>query len=357
MAEPDALARALDQPRHVGDRELAPVGRVDRAEHRRERRERVVGDLRLGVRDPAQERRLARVREAEERRVGEQLEPSSSSASSPAWPTSAKRGVCCVGVAKRRLPAPPSPPRATTARAPGCARSTSRPPPRRRPASRRARGARRPRRRRRACSSLRRARPRAARELLLAAEELRDRAGRGRRRATTSPPLPPSPPSGPPFGHVLLAPEAERAVAAAASPAPGCGRGRGTRATSTTETKRPRAAARGTTPCRRASRRSCGRGRGPRRCPAEARAALADDDHSRLDLLAVVDLDAEPLGLRSRGRSSRSRVLSCAPSTRSSPSRVFFAGVFFAVERAAACLPIDWISIRESRLRWPFRRR
>ena len=34
VAEPDALARALDQPGHVGDDELAPVGRVDRAEHR-----------------------------------------------------------------------------------------------------------------------------------------------------------------------------------------------------------------------------------------------------------------------------------------------------------------------------------
>ena len=49
-------------------------GRVDRAEHRREGRERVVGDLRLRVRDPGQQRRLARVREADRRRVGEQLQ-------------------------------------------------------------------------------------------------------------------------------------------------------------------------------------------------------------------------------------------------------------------------------------------
>ena len=34
VAEPDALARALDQPGDVGDDELAPVGRLDRAEHR-----------------------------------------------------------------------------------------------------------------------------------------------------------------------------------------------------------------------------------------------------------------------------------------------------------------------------------
>ncbi len=34
VPEPDALARALDQPRHVGEDELAPVGRLDGAEHR-----------------------------------------------------------------------------------------------------------------------------------------------------------------------------------------------------------------------------------------------------------------------------------------------------------------------------------
>ena len=34
VPEPDALARALDQPRDVGDDELPAVGRLDRAEHR-----------------------------------------------------------------------------------------------------------------------------------------------------------------------------------------------------------------------------------------------------------------------------------------------------------------------------------
>ena len=74
VAEPDALARALDQPGHVGDDELAPVRGLHRPEHRRERRERVFGDLRPGVRDSRQERRLARVRETHERGVGEELE-------------------------------------------------------------------------------------------------------------------------------------------------------------------------------------------------------------------------------------------------------------------------------------------
>ena len=74
MPEPDALARALDQARDVGDDELASVRRLDGAEHRRERRERILRDLRPRVRDPREQRRLARVRQADERGVGEQLE-------------------------------------------------------------------------------------------------------------------------------------------------------------------------------------------------------------------------------------------------------------------------------------------
>ena len=74
VAEADALARTLDQPGHVGDGELPAVGRLDGPEHRRERRERVVRDLRLRVRDAAEQRRLARVRQADERGVREQLQ-------------------------------------------------------------------------------------------------------------------------------------------------------------------------------------------------------------------------------------------------------------------------------------------
>ena len=36
VPQADALARALDQPGHVGDGELAAVGPVDRAEHGRD---------------------------------------------------------------------------------------------------------------------------------------------------------------------------------------------------------------------------------------------------------------------------------------------------------------------------------
>ena len=75
VAETDALAGTLDQPGDVGDGQLPAVGCIHRAEHRLEGRERVLGDLRPGIRDPAQERRLACVREADERGVGDELQP------------------------------------------------------------------------------------------------------------------------------------------------------------------------------------------------------------------------------------------------------------------------------------------
>src|SRR5205085_10533951 len=69
------LARTFDQAGDVRDGELSAFGRVDRPQHGRERRERIVGDLRPRVRDPREQRRLACVRQPDERRVGEQLQP------------------------------------------------------------------------------------------------------------------------------------------------------------------------------------------------------------------------------------------------------------------------------------------
>ena len=74
VTEAGAVRGALDEPRDVGDRELARVRAFDGSEHRLDRRERVVGDLRLRVRDAAEERRLARVREPGERGVDDELE-------------------------------------------------------------------------------------------------------------------------------------------------------------------------------------------------------------------------------------------------------------------------------------------
>ena len=73
MAEAPALAGALDQAGDVGDDELGGVVEAHDAEVRLERRERVVGDLRLGRRDHADQRALADVREPDERDVGHQL--------------------------------------------------------------------------------------------------------------------------------------------------------------------------------------------------------------------------------------------------------------------------------------------
>ena len=76
VPEAHSLARALDQPRHVCDGELARrVGRVDRPEHGCERRERILRHLRPGVRDAGQERRLAGVRQTDESGIRQELEP------------------------------------------------------------------------------------------------------------------------------------------------------------------------------------------------------------------------------------------------------------------------------------------
>ena len=76
VTEPDSLARTLDQARHVGNGQLTgSIRGIDRAEDRRERRERIVGDLRLRIRDAREQRRLAGVGQPGECGVGKQLEP------------------------------------------------------------------------------------------------------------------------------------------------------------------------------------------------------------------------------------------------------------------------------------------
>ena len=225
VPETDALARALDQPGHVGDDELPAVRSLDGAEHRRERRERIVGDLRPRVREPRDQRRLAGVRQPDERGVREKLEPELDLAllaghadlcEARRLPRRRLRSACCRGR--------PVPPFATTTRAPGCARSAtsrssssricvptgtarttsspsapfeSRPPP---------------------------PPPRPARSFWFGRNPERSRR-RGSATSTTSPPLPPSPPSGPPFGHELLAAEVDGAVTAAAGAISRLGRG------------------------------------------------------------------------------------------------------------------------------------
>ena len=66
--------RAFDEARHVGHDEAAVVAQGHDAQVRRQRRERVVGDLRPRGRDARDERGLAGVREADETDVGQELE-------------------------------------------------------------------------------------------------------------------------------------------------------------------------------------------------------------------------------------------------------------------------------------------
>ena len=58
MAEAGSVRRALDEARHVGDRQLALLRAVHHPQHRLESRERIVRDLRLGIRQPAEKRDL-----------------------------------------------------------------------------------------------------------------------------------------------------------------------------------------------------------------------------------------------------------------------------------------------------------
>ena len=197
MAEAGALGGPLDQPRDVGEHRLAVLA-LDRAQLRRERRERVVGDLRLRPRQPAQQRGLARVRQPDQADVGQQLQPQLDPARLALVPFSANRGAWRVEVAKRLFPCPPRPPWATTARWPASTSSTGcrrRPRPAC-PAAPRSPG---PPPARRARFDPSPCRPRPARKCLLPASDARSRREESQT-STTSPPCPPSPPSGPPRG-------------------------------------------------------------------------------------------------------------------------------------------------------------
>ena len=74
VAEPAALAGAFDQAGNVGDHEVGLVVERHDPEVGLERGERVVGDLRLGGRDHADQRALAGVGEADQRDVCHQLQ-------------------------------------------------------------------------------------------------------------------------------------------------------------------------------------------------------------------------------------------------------------------------------------------
>jgi hypothetical protein len=74
VADADAFMRAFDQAGNVGQHEFARVD-ARHAEARMQRRERIVGDLRLGGGDGGEEGRLAGIGQADQTGVGDQLQP------------------------------------------------------------------------------------------------------------------------------------------------------------------------------------------------------------------------------------------------------------------------------------------
>ncbi len=71
MAEALAAMRAFDEPGHVGDDEAAVAAQLHDAKVRRQRRERVVGNLGTRGRDACDQRGLAGVGEADEADIRE----------------------------------------------------------------------------------------------------------------------------------------------------------------------------------------------------------------------------------------------------------------------------------------------
>ena len=201
VPEPDAVGGALEQAGDVGDGELPQVVQLDRAELGRERRERVVGDLRRRVRDAAQERRLAGVREAEQRGVADHLEAQLELGRLALLAD--LRGARRLADGRRE--APVAAPAAAAARdhdaRPGVREVGDRQVAarRRRPACRAARARSRRRRRRRSCRRPAPCTPRWPRRWRRKRNAERSRMS-GSASSTTSPPSPPSPPSGPPLG-------------------------------------------------------------------------------------------------------------------------------------------------------------
>ena len=124
VAEARAFGGAFDQSRNVGDDEAASFVGAHDAELRRERRERIVGDLGPRRRDRADQRRLAGVGQAEQADVGEHLELELQRAAARlARRVCVWRGARLVLDLKCRLPRPPLPPLATSARAASWSRS------------------------------------------------------------------------------------------------------------------------------------------------------------------------------------------------------------------------------------------
>ena len=109
VAEPGAFMRAFDEAGNVGEDEFAPVAGDD-AKPWHERREGIVGDLRLGGGDRGEKGRFAGVGQADKPCVGDELQPQDDRALLAGSPGLARRGARLVEVLKCVLPKPPLPP-------------------------------------------------------------------------------------------------------------------------------------------------------------------------------------------------------------------------------------------------------
>ena len=101
-AEALALARALDEAGHVGDR-VAGLARLDDAEVRVQGRERVVRDLRLRGAHRGDQARLAGAREADQRDIRDGLQLEEDVALPAGGAEQGEAGSLALGVGERRV--------------------------------------------------------------------------------------------------------------------------------------------------------------------------------------------------------------------------------------------------------------
>ena len=109
MPQPGPVGRTLDQPGDVGEHRLAILA-LDRPQHRRQRRERVVGHLRRRPRQPPQQRGLPRVGQPDQPDIGQQLQPQLDPPRLPPGPLLGKPRSLPRGGSEPLVPMPPTPP-------------------------------------------------------------------------------------------------------------------------------------------------------------------------------------------------------------------------------------------------------
>ncbi len=109
MSEPGTLGGSFDQTRDIGKHRLT-VFRFDRAENRRDRREGIVGDLRICPGKPCQQRRLTCVRQPHQPSIGQQFQLHLYPVGLPRIPFLGEAGRLPRRGGEPLVPTPPTPP-------------------------------------------------------------------------------------------------------------------------------------------------------------------------------------------------------------------------------------------------------